>query len=267
MAIQREFPSAQDPTRPRTTLADAVLAQMLPPCAIKGGGALKFRYGDAATRFTRDLDAARAADLDDFVSELSDSLTAGWEGFTGGVVPKAPAHPEGVPDPYVMHPFDVKLSYNMKSWVTIPLEIGHDEIGDTEDVEYRMSSDIAEMFERLGFPAPKPVPVLALHHQVAQKLHAVSAPGSERAHDLVDLQLIASAGDLDLARAREACVRLFASRHGHAWPPTIAVGERWGELYDHAREGLPALADVGEAVAWANDLIIRIDLATQSPCP
>ncbi|MBQ9000756.1 MAG: nucleotidyl transferase AbiEii/AbiGii toxin family protein, partial [Eggerthellaceae bacterium] len=80
--------------------SDAVLAQMLPPCAIKGGGALKFRYGDAATRFTRDLDAARASDLESFIAELSESLEEGWEGFTGTVVPRPPAHPEGVPDSY-----------------------------------------------------------------------------------------------------------------------------------------------------------------------
>lgn len=33
------------------------------------------------------------------------------------------------------------------------------------------------------------MPVGAVEHQIAQKLHAASAPGSSRAHDLVDLQL------------------------------------------------------------------------------
>jgi hypothetical protein len=47
--------------------------------------------------------------------------------------------------------------------------------------------------------------VRLLPPQVAQKLHACTAPGSERAHDLVDLQLLEP--DADDAAVAEATQR------------------------------------------------------------
>ena len=45
--------------RVRTLLANAIVASMLPDGVIKGGCAIKMRFGDEATRFTTDLDTAR----------------------------------------------------------------------------------------------------------------------------------------------------------------------------------------------------------------
>ena len=42
---------------------------------------------------------------------------------------------------------------------------------------------------RLGLSALKPVPLIALEQQIAQKIYAATQPGSQRAHDLVDLQV------------------------------------------------------------------------------
>jgi hypothetical protein len=44
-------------------VADAAVGQMLPPGVVKGGAAMQIRLGDAESRATRDLDAARAAEL------------------------------------------------------------------------------------------------------------------------------------------------------------------------------------------------------------
>lgn len=44
-------------------MADAVVAQMLPDGAVKGGSALKLRFGDEGTRFSEDLDTVRASDM------------------------------------------------------------------------------------------------------------------------------------------------------------------------------------------------------------
>ena len=185
----------------------------------------------------------------------------GWCGFTGHVVPRSPAHPEGVPEQYVMQPYDVKLSYNGKSWLTVPLEIGHDEIGDADEVEYGLADDVAALFEAVGLPSPGLSPLMALHHQIAQKLHAVSAPGSERAHDLIDLQVICKLGDVDLQRTRETCLRLFAYRKQQQWPPSIVADDSWTGLYDAQAEGLDVMATAKDAVAWANELIVAIDNA------
>lgn len=55
---------------------------MLPDGSRQGGSAIKMRLGDGATRFTTDLDIARASAIDDFSEQLAGSLAAGWEGFT-----------------------------------------------------------------------------------------------------------------------------------------------------------------------------------------
>ena len=102
---------------------------------------------------------------------------------------------------------------------------------------------------------------MSLHHQIAQKLHAVSAPGSDRAHDLIDLQVICGMGDVDLRRTRETCLRLFDYRRQQAWPPTIVETEDWSGLYDAQASGLDVLPTAGDAVAWANELVAAIDAA------
>lgn len=258
-AIKRAF--GADYLQARIAMANAIVGQMLPEGVVKGGSALKLRFGDAATRFTTDLDTARVHDVETFVDMLDERLAVGWCGFTGHVVPRSPAHPEGVPEQYVMQPYDVKLSYNGKSWLTVPLEIGHDEIGDADEVEYGLADDVAALFEAVGLPSPGLSPLMALHHQIAQKLHAVSAPGSERAHDLIDLQVICKLGDVDLQRTRETCLRLFAYRKQQQWPPSIVADDSWTGLYDAQAEGLDVMATAKDAVAWANELIVAIDNA------
>ena len=259
IAIQRLAGSPQGLVEARTVVADAIVAQLLPDGAVKGGSALKIRFGDASTRFSSDLDTARRSDIEGYAARLESSLRVGWEGFTGTLVPRSPAHPEGVPDHYVMKPFDVKLSYLGKPWVTVPLEVGHNEIGDADDPDMVLPEDAARILAALGFPPPSPVPLMPLHHQIAQKIHAASSPGSSRAHDLIDLQVIVGRGSVDLPRTRETCVRLFAYRQAQAWPPVVRAGDGWDALYADQAEGLGVLQSLEDAVAWTNELIERID--------
>ncbi|MBR1837581.1 MAG: hypothetical protein IJ783_09875 [Kiritimatiellae bacterium] len=56
-------------------------------------------------------------------------------------------------------------------------------------------------------------------------------------------------------------LRLFQYRHGQTWPPSIAVRDGWRATYDDQKGDLPVLPTVEEAVAWANDLVARIDAA------
>lgn len=251
--------TGEDPFRMKRLLAAVIVGQMLPNGAAKGGNALKIRFGNATTRFSRDLDTARMSSLEDYISTLGDKLEEGWNGFTGLVVPREPPSPEGVPADYIMQPFDVKLSYNRKPWMTLPLEVGHNEIGDADDPDMVVSPEAVELLAKLGFPKPGPIPCMKLEHQIAQKLHAVSGPGSDRAHDLIDLQVAVSGGRLDYAKTKAACERLFAYRKEQAWPPVIAKGTNWDSLYLEQAEGLDALPTVDEAIRWANNLIAAID--------
>lgn len=67
-------------------LSNAIVAQMIGAGVVKGGSSLKLRYGDKATRVTKDLDTAWSRDLDSFLKEIREKLKLGWNGFTGEVV-------------------------------------------------------------------------------------------------------------------------------------------------------------------------------------
>lgn len=249
----------EEPTRIKRVIATTLVGQMLPDGAVKGGSALKIRFGKDSTRFSRDLDTARRSSLDEYISRLEQSLTAGWNGFSGAIIRMNPPSPKGVPAIYVMHPFEVKLTYNGKSWMTLPLEIGHNEIGDADNPDMITSSEAAAFLKQLGFPEPNPIPCMRLDHQIAQKLHAVSHPGSQLAHDLIDLQIAVAEGDVDYAQVRKVCVRLFNYRQEQEWPPRIAKGKNWDSLYIAQSEGLEVLSTADEAIEWANSLISKID--------
>lgn len=247
--------------RRQITMAMVVVGQMLPDGAVKGGTAMALRYGRTESRFTQDLDAARAAPLQDFLDDFEASLLRGWAGFSGRLVDRKPPRPAGVPSAYVMQPFDVKLEYLGRAWRTVKFELGHNEIDDAVEPEFRIAPDLVELFTDLGLPAPQPIPVMRTDHQVAQKLHAVSEAGSDRVRDLVDLQLLDNGEDLDLSQVHATSRRLFEYRRQQVWPPTVEVGADWAALYQGAAEGIDVLADVESAVAWTNALIANISNA------
>ena len=261
-AIKRYCGKGRDDIRLARAMADLVVGQMLPGGIVKGGSSLLFRYGGGVTRYTKDVDTARATSLDEYLDALRTRLAEGGNGFTGKLVEVDPPSPPNVPKPYVMMPYDIKLQYLGRSWMTVRIEIGHNEIGDADSHEMTLPEDVAAAFVALGFPKPMAIPVMSLPYQVAQKLHAVSGEDSDRAHDMIDLQLIERNSSLDLAEVKSVCERLFDYRREQSWPPRLVKGESWARVYDEARATLrnadSVLATVDEAVAWTNKLIERI---------
>lgn len=261
-AIQRYAGSDARAVSLRVSMANAIVAQMIGHGVVKGGSGLKFRYGEEATRVTLDLDTAWNTDLDSFLKDLNAKLKAGWNEFDGVVIVQRQASPKGIPFDYVMQPCDVKLNYNGTPWFTVKLEIGHNEIGDADEVErVPLPEDVAEVFEFLCLPRPGDIPAMRLEFQIAQKIHGASAPNSKRAHDLIDLQLVLAHEDIDFEKTADICRRLFAYRKVHAWPPRVEQGETWEEVYRAQSLDLDVLPTVDEAIAWANDLIAKIDQA------
>ena len=260
-AIQRLYGTQARYVEIRSIIANTVVGQFLPQGVVKGGSALRLRYGIDNTRVTIDFDTAHRNDIEDFITTIGTGLRDGWSGFTGEVIRRNPATPKDIPAQYVMQPFDVKLRYMKQPWCTVRLEVGYDEIGDAQIAEEFIAHEILDIFKNLCLDEPKPIPLMPLTHQVAQKLHGVSEPNSSRAHDLVDLQLIFSRDAVDLKEVSRIAKRLFANRRRQPWPSLITKGESWDSLYADAAEGLEVLETVDEAVAWANELIERIDTA------
>lgn len=261
-AIQRFAGNPLRANEIRNLMANAIVAQMIGEGVVKGGTGLKFRFGEAMSRVTADLDTAWRTGLDEFLKGLCMRLASGWNGFSGEVRVLKQGSPKGVPFDYVMQPCDVKLSYLGRPWYTVQLEVGHNEIGDADAFDVvEIPRVLEELFDFIAIPRPAAVPAMRLEFQIAQKLHGSSAPSSKRAHDLIDLQLIMGKVDVDMKLAGEICRKLFRYRKTHEWPPTVVKGEDWEQTYDDQKADLPVLPTVDEAVAWANELIGKIDRA------
>lgn len=118
-AIQRFAGSSIVANELRVLMANTIVAQLIGQGVVKGGSGLKFRYGDAASRVTLDLDTAWNSSLDSFLKDIKSKLTFGWNGFDGYVVVQKQATPRGIPFEYVMQPCDVKLNYKGTPWFTV----------------------------------------------------------------------------------------------------------------------------------------------------
>lgn len=244
-----------------------VVAQLLSgtETVVKGGRNLEIRYGLEATRASTDLDAIRVESLDDFAGELEAALEAGWAGFSGRLVDKGEIDTPG-PVSYRPHRFEVKLTFEGRSFDTVKLEVGGEEAGSLESFDSIVSEDGSDIFAAVGLPEPEPVPALPLPVQTAQKIHACTTADTEtwvndRAHDLVDLQLIRhDLDETDLPAVRVACERLFATRQLQPWPPEVSDRPGWSERYAREREGVEAdvAETVADAVVWTNQLIDEI---------
>lgn len=249
----------------RTMMANAIAGQFLPNGAIlKGGGSLRYRFGCLFTRNTIDFDTTRRGDLDAFLTEFKRSLEAGWNGFSGQLVILPQASPSGVPFDYVMQPVDLKLQYKGQAWCTVNLEISHDEANATDECDMALPpADVLDMFHDLGLPTPKPIALITLEHQISQKLHGASglSEHNQRAHDLIDLQVMMRSEVVDLKKVRSICHQLFAQRRLQPWPTLIKARKGWSQIYDAQKKNLSVLETVDEAIAWANELIARIDNA------
>ena len=245
--------------RLRRTVAHTIVGQMLPAGVVKGGASIRLRTNEHDARLTRDLDFSPrpGTTTEDFEDELADNLERGWHHITGRLVTKRKAQPEGVPTEYVMQPYEIKLSFHGTAWTTVVFEVGHPEIDSTDTPEHRLAEDITRIFADLGLPTPEPIAVMAAAHQAAQKIHACTGPtASQRAHDLVDLQILDRSDPLDAAELAEAGARLFAYRRQQAWPPTVVVHDTWSDLYAAATSELAtSVLSLDDAVAWLNEII------------
>jgi len=247
----------------RMVMATAIVGQLLGEgVAVKGGSSMLLRYGSENARFTGDFDATRRIDLDVFLKGLRKRLEDGWCGFTGTLDILPQANPRGVLFDYVMQPIRVRLNYRGKSWCSVNMEMTLGSAGCADSFDtVEPNEETVSIFRDLGFPSPGPVYVMKLDHQVAQKLRGASCEGSDRAHDLVDLQLILQREELYMPRIREICQRIFRGKKCPPWPPMIVKGDRWNEIYNEAKQDLPVLPTVEEAIVWTNDLIAKIDAA------
>ncbi len=139
--------------------------------------------------------------------ELADLLADGWSGFTGTVEQEDAATPDGDPPEYVMQPFSIRLAFRGRHWLTVEFELGHDEIGSTKTPDLRIADDLITLFDSLGLETPAPIPVLALEHQIAQKLTRAPTPTPKQARTIEP--------------TISSICRSSNKRKRSAWPPSL----------------------------------------------
>jgi hypothetical protein len=245
-------------------LTDAAGAPLL---LVKGGSSLELRRGIGDSRTSKDLDTVARHDVAEVHELLADAGETGWEGFTAVFTPPEEIEVPGLP--VKPRRFVAKLSYHGQPFASVPIEVSMVEAGNTESFD-AISSDALAL---VGVPVEVVVPCMTVPWQIAQKLHACTAAmtpprTNDRAHDLVDLQLLeVLLADADLADTRVACVAVFEARAAHPWPPTVRANLHWAAIYDRAREGLDHL-DLAETVADAAErvqrFVARVDEAASS---
>jgi hypothetical protein len=156
-----------------------------------------------------------------------------------------------------MQPIDVHVTYRGSTFEKVPLELSREEF----DVEIKnvdvIADEIVALFTNVGLDAPEAVTVLSVELQVVQKLHACTTPTGrgryERAHDLVDIQLLCRGEEIDLSSMDLLGRRVFHFRRRGEWPPTVVAHADWETLYSEASEGLDVLP-LAEAITWINAL-------------
>lgn len=206
--------------RVRLMLCTLVVSQMLPDAvAIKGGMGIKLRMGERGTRATADLDVSARERGASFEEEFRARLAHGWGAVPASrgalrTNPEAPdrvaftgalrlgrVHDPGLARPqYAMHPYRVTLSFLGREWAGLDVEVSDPEI---EPRAHSRRSIDGEL---------RPVELIDLEHQIAQKIHAVTDPDFVRAHDL------------EFRRAQQ-------------WPPLpLRPMDDWGVAYDEARQ-------------------------------
>ena len=234
-----------------------------PLLLVKGGSSLELRRGIPDSRTSKDFDIVARLDIEEVHEQLAEAGETGWEGFAAIFTVPEEIDVPGMP--VKPRRFTAKLNYRGKPFASVPIEVSTVEAGNADQFD-TLTSDALGL---IGVPAAVSVPCMTVPWQIAQKLHAVTAvldapKVNDRAHDLVDLQLLEGLlPDTDLLSARSACIAVFEARAQHPWPPNVAALPHWPLIYLGALEVLDHL-ELATTVEGAAEVVQRIDAATKT---
>lgn len=251
------------------TVANVVLAQiiqMADPDAtsqnfVKGGTGVLLRLGLSNGRATGDLDMSMGLDragISDLVTAL-EGIT--WGDFHVATVKELRAKTKTkVAEEYRLKEFRVPLIYGASDWRTVRLEIARHELSLPDiPVEEFMDNEIIELFETLGLPQPRPIRLMPVELQIAQKLHAMTETESERGHDLFDVHSLVVENEPDIAKLANAVARTFTYRGTHPWTSNLATTPKFQEIYEIEVVDIANAPTFEEALATVLNLMAQID--------
>ena len=151
-------------------LERAVSEGILTAYYLKGGVALELRFATAA-RATKDIDLGLDGTRADRLEAFGQAVALGFDEFTFRL--KAQTRSMDLADTARVQ---VAVQYRTRAWQTIDVDLGPAGSGTIDLVEPAIRG-LAEM----GLAIPSPIRCLSLNDQLAQKLHACTAPHSRGA--------------------------------------------------------------------------------------
>jgi hypothetical protein len=183
---------------------------------VKGGTSLQLRFANVG-RLTKDLDGSlRDISIESFIDQLDIVLKEPWGPLEFRRRPLHGVKIQAGPEHLVR--FDLLIELRGVTWRRIPVDVSGGEGYSAKSLE-QVSAPSLDLF---GLPSPEHVVVLGVADQIAEKIHAVTAPHeppaliNNRARDLVDLYLLrrlayqtGSPSDDEIA---EAIRRVFSYR-------------------------------------------------------
>ena len=201
---------------------NAVLAQFIHGIGVlKGGGSLSLRYPLSEGRTSRDLDAT----VRDSIQRFSDALTArleqGINGFTGTIVMQTRKDSAGMKAGMI--PFDIQICYNGAPFASYELEATPDHSGFLAQAAPAINEQTASILNTVGIPFLAPDMIDPMD-QLADKLHAISNPGTARGRDLADIMTLISEVDLSNLNELRTIVRRIEISET-AFPHTVHMLE------------------------------------------
>lgn len=79
-----------------------------------------------------------------------------------------------------MHPYRVTLSFLGREWAAIDVEVSDPEIEPHAHARLDVDGELIALSSRFGFGELRPVQVIDLEHQIAQKIHSLTDPDYAR---------------------------------------------------------------------------------------
>lgn len=225
---------------------------------VKGGLRFALRNQLQASRFTTDLDlsASKKSEIA-HIQELSGLQIGGFS--IESVKQVSSSRPKHLPEHYAMTRHKIRLLFRGGEFRTVILEANQNELGlDSESTDFELSSQIIELIELAGLQAPATIRVFSSEYQFAQKLHALSAPDSDRGHDLLDLWLLIASEHLDARRVRELVKRTYSIRGTHPFETTLHATALMERTYVSATNDLLDPPSFGTALGLVNEYLEKV---------
>lgn len=188
---------------------------------LKGGSAQVWRTGLVDSRFTRDVDLVASIEREQLIELLNALIGFKLGNFTiGATSVQANRTNSKVPEDYRLLVAKIPVLVSGSAWLTCELEILPLEQDFLSPKKALAHETLASLFETFDLPISQQIPLISPELQVAEKLHALTEPGSQRASDLYDIALILERSSIDSQRLNGEVGKVFARRASHELDPS-----------------------------------------------